>query len=324
MKKLFWILLAAASLYAQVPEAQRLIDLYRSGDNKALFERLEQNLLSEAYWMSVMSDRNLSLGWFETETDMLVCDKEAKKVKLYRFKDGVLEHRLDSEAVVGKMPGDKQYEGDLRTPEGVYLFTEKKEKVDEFYGPFAYVSSYPNLYDRAYEKDGSGIWLHGFPPHCDDKNDTKGCVALNNEALKELDRTMDYEKTVMVITQNGMPAIDRERMAALMAFVYRWRSDWKQNRFASYIDAYSENFRRYDGMRIARFAVMKNRIFSKGEQKEIVLSRFRVVPFETRQGKRVWYVSFHEDYKAPGYSFNGMKTLFIEDADGRFEIVAER
>lgn len=324
MNKLFWFILFTGTLFGQVPEAQRLIDLYRNGEETALTERLELNLLSTAYWMSVMRDENLSLGWFETDTDLLVCDKEDKKVRLYRYRDGDLEHRLDSEAVIGKMPGDKQFEGDLKTPEGVYRLTEKKAKVDPFYGPFAYVTSYPNLYDKAYEKNGSGIWLHGFPPNCDDKNATKGCVALNNEALKELDGVMDYKQTVMIIAKKGMSAVNRDRFAELMVFLYQWRSDWKANRFASYIDSYSEHFRRFDGMGISRFAVMKNRIFSKGQQKQIVLTRFRVVPFESRQGKKVWYVSFHEDYKAPGYSFEGMKTLYIEDNNGRFEIVAEQ
>jgi len=324
MNRVFWILLLAGSLYAQMTEGDRLTGLYRGGQNEALIARLEENLRSPSYWLSVLQDQNLTLGWFETETDLLVCDKAAKKVSLYREKDGVLEHKLDSEAVVGKMPGDKQFEGDLRTPEGVYRFVEKKEKVDSFYGPFAYVTSYPNLYDRAYDKDGSGIWLHGFPPHCDDKNETKGCVALNNDALRELDRVMDYDKTLMIITQKGMEPVKRERVAELMAFIYQWRSDWKTNFFASYIEAYSEDFRRYDGMRIAEFAVMKNRIFSKGESKDIWLTGFRVVPFEAGTGKRVWYVTFHEDYRAPNYTFEGSKTLYIEDDGSRFRIVAER
>ncbi len=46
------------------------------------------------------------------------------------------------------MKGDKKTEGDLRTPIGVYDLVKKISNVDEFYGPLAFVISYPNIYDR--------------------------------------------------------------------------------------------------------------------------------------------------------------------------------
>jgi murein L,D-transpeptidase YafK len=324
MKKVVFACLAAVSLFAQLPEMQQLVAYYRNGQSAELAQRFEAQLLTLGYWKSVVGDANTSLGLFETDTDLLVCNKEAKDVTLYRYRDGTLAKTMTSEAVVGKARGDKKYKGDLRTPEGIYRLVEKKEHVDAFYGPFAYVTSYPNLYDKAYDKNGYGIWLHGFPPHCDDKNATKGCVALNNEALKRLDRTMAYDKTVMVITRQGMVPVDRSRLAELMRFIHQWRYDWKMNNLEAYLSAYGERFRRYDGMRLDAYRAMKTRIFSRQKHKEIFFSRFRVVPFDSRGGKQVWYVSFWEEFKTAGHDFSGKKTLFIEDDGTRFEIVAEQ
>ncbi|CAI6147276.1 MAG: hypothetical protein SPLUMA1_SPLUMAMAG1_01934 [uncultured Sulfurimonas sp.] len=61
------------------------------------------------------------------------------------------------------MACDKIREGDLRTPIGVYKLVKKLSKVDSFYGPLAFATSYPNSYDKYLGKNGSGIWIHGLP-----------------------------------------------------------------------------------------------------------------------------------------------------------------
>ena len=66
-------------------------------------------------------------------------------------------------AFTGKYDGDKVSAGDRRTPIGIYNLTQKLSTVDPFYGPMAFVTSYPNLYDRIRGKSGDGIWIHGLP-----------------------------------------------------------------------------------------------------------------------------------------------------------------
>ncbi len=51
----------------------------------------------------------------------------------------------------------------MKTPEGVYELTSKLTKLDSFYGPLALVTSYPNTFDKAMNKKGHGIWIHGMP-----------------------------------------------------------------------------------------------------------------------------------------------------------------
>jgi murein L,D-transpeptidase YafK len=58
---------------------------------------------------------------------------------------------------------DKWREGDKRTPEGLYFFTEfiPPHKLPKMYGGVAVVMNYPNPVDRILKKGGGGIWLHG-------------------------------------------------------------------------------------------------------------------------------------------------------------------
>ncbi len=88
---------------------------------------------------------------------------------------------------VGRLMGNKQAEGDLRTPEGSYKVVKIKtdSELPSQYGPFAFVLNYPNAHDRKLGKTGSGIWIHGSGAN-KLTPDTKGCVELSNRNLLRL------------------------------------------------------------------------------------------------------------------------------------------
>ena len=44
--------------------------------------------------------------------------------------------------------GKKEFEGDKKTPEGSYDLVQKRTGLDQFYGPLALVTSYPNNFDQ--------------------------------------------------------------------------------------------------------------------------------------------------------------------------------
>ena len=94
--------------------------------------------------------------------------------------------------------GPKRFEGDYKTPEGIYRIIEKKEKSD------CYKSlriSYPSPSDKKYAQEhhkatGNDIMIHGFPPELPpevpDKYKihgpdwTAGCIAITNNEIDEL------------------------------------------------------------------------------------------------------------------------------------------
>ncbi|WP_446425107.1 L,D-transpeptidase family protein [Mailhella sp.] len=121
-----------------------------------------------------------------------------------------LEERGGAPAIVrefacihGRKEGDKQKEGDLKTPEGVYFITCKiTQKLDFMeYGPHAFALNYPNPADRLRGKTGGGIWLHSKGQPIDGIT-TRGCLAIDKQEITEL----------VPLLRPGTPVVVAERM----------------------------------------------------------------------------------------------------------------
>ncbi len=90
--------------------------------------------------------------------------------------------------------GDKQSEGDFRTPEGHYLLTRRNPRSNYF---LSMLVSYPNDLDRADARKlgmrpGGAIMVHGLPndlrkpmDYYSTKDWTNGCIALSNSDMIE-------------------------------------------------------------------------------------------------------------------------------------------
>ncbi|MCQ2444921.1 MAG: L,D-transpeptidase family protein [Mailhella sp.] len=91
------------------------------------------------------------------------------------------------DCIHGRVEGDKQKQGDLKTPEGVYFVTRKVAGPLDFmeYGPHAFALDYPNPVDRLRGKTGGGIWLHskGRPIK---GITTRGCLAVEQDVITGL------------------------------------------------------------------------------------------------------------------------------------------
>lgn len=123
----------------------------------------------------------------------LVLVDKGKGEFFYLEKNGEKVTQLHYPSIHGEVQGDKQVEGDLKTPEGVYFVRGKIQiPLDfEMYGNHAYALNYPNPVDKLKGKTGRGIWLHskGNPIK---GQVTQGCVAIDLADIKTLD---DYLQT---------------------------------------------------------------------------------------------------------------------------------
>jgi len=302
-----------------------LATVYRKEGMSPIEKLLDRRLSTTTYWKTELKSHDSIFGYFDNPTDLLICDKSTKKLKLYRV-NGHFRLLQKSSIVVGKLPGDKEREGDMRTPIGVYHIVEKIQNPDPIYGPLAFVTDYPNRFDRIRGKNGHGIWLHGFPKNCKDKNATKGCIAVHNDSLVALDKKMDWHKALLIISDKPLKQIDSNRLSRLLAFIFQWRYDWKYNDFHRYISHYSRAMVFKTDKDYNYFVNYKRRVFKRNEKlkKQIRIEDLKVVPQPNSTGKKLWYVSFHEIYKSPTYRYEGPKELIIEEVHpDRFQIVVE-
>jgi murein L,D-transpeptidase YafK len=86
--------------------------------------------------------------------------------------------------------GDKQFEGDGRTPEGRYTI-DRRNPNSSFY--LSLGISYPNADDRAYARSvgkspGGDIFIHGQPNLSGKRGPdwTAGCIAIRNSEIRLL------------------------------------------------------------------------------------------------------------------------------------------
>jgi lipoprotein-anchoring transpeptidase ErfK/SrfK len=158
---------------------------------------------------------------------------DASKSRLYLFAHEAGGLRLvgDFYVSVGKLGTDKWQEGDQRTPLGIYFVGRHipGPRLPEFYGKGALTVNFPNDWDKAVGRSGSGIWLHGSPPDQFSRapEDSDGCLVLANPDLTLLMQTVDRQTPVLIREklQWAAPKAQAQQKAA-DAFV-RVIDDWK-------------------------------------------------------------------------------------------------
>lgn len=134
--------------------------------------------------------------------DRIIVDKTARRMVLVQDGQTVREYRI----ALGFSPkGDKERQGDGRTPEGVYRIDRRNDQSSYH---LSLGLDYPQPEDRAraaaggYDPGGD-IMIHGQPNAMPDdmviKGDwTAGCIAVSNAEMREIWAATDRETLVEV------------------------------------------------------------------------------------------------------------------------------
>lgn len=132
------------------------------------------------------------------KVDYILVDKSRRFLHLLKQGQIVASYRV----ALGMNPvGNKEIEGDLKTPEGLYFF-DLKNKKSKYH--LSLGINYPNKWDRAKAQQdgrtdiGKDIMVHGLPnnwiiksltPHPRDW--TKGCIAVTDKEIEEIFSVVD-------------------------------------------------------------------------------------------------------------------------------------
>ena len=302
-----------------------ILTTYREYGVDGIEKKMDLELTKTDYWEKYLEDKDTTFGYIESYNAVLTCDKEKSTLALYK-NDHKNKYTLVEEynAFTGKMKGDKYKEGDLKTPIGIYNIEKKISKLDSFYGPMAFVTSYPNTYDQYLGKNGSGIWIHGLPTEQERDDYTKGCIAIDNEKIMCLDKEVNIDSTILIIYPDETKTqVSKKVFAKILANLYEWRYSWIYNDINQYLSYYSKDFKRFDGMEYSAFAKYKTRIFEKQEDKTIIFNDINVIPYPNT--KDLFQITFKEFYSSNSYKFEGNKILMVKiDNNGHFQIITEK
>ncbi|MCD6172501.1 MAG: L,D-transpeptidase family protein, partial [Sulfurimonas sp.] len=305
--KIFIILLLNISIYANP-----ILTNYRVNGVDNLEKQMDLELTNTKYWNGYLKNIDTTFGYTESYSTILTCDKKKSTLTLYKQNENKKFTILKNyNAFTGQIQGDKKKEGDLKTPLGIYELTKKISKLDSFYGPLAFVTSYPNIYDKFRGKNGSGIWIHGLPTEQKRDEFTKGCIAINNSNLETLDKYININSTMLIINSSKtIQKVPKTTFSKLLAGLYEWRYNWLYNNTKKYLSFYSTDFIRDDGMKYSKFIQYKTRIFQKGEKKKIIFNNINIIPYPNNSN--IFQITFKEFYTSNNFKFEGNKILMVK------------
>jgi len=300
------------------------VDVYRFKGEDALVKKIETLLVSPNFWKNKIKDYNVTFGYFQNQKDILVCVKDKKRLDIYKYNKNL--KLLDSIKVLTGLDGDKLKEGDLKTPIGVYRLVNLLTKVDNFYGPFAFETEYPNLYDKTQKKDGHGIWIHGFPIKGKRDENTRGCIAMENSILEKLKEKINYKKTYLLIAQDKLLTTNIDEVSKILAFIYKWRRAWKNSNLKIYKTFYDKDFKKSDGKNLKKFLEYKKRVFRKRKHQkvQIFFDDINIIPYQNLNNKKIFRINMQQKYLTKDYKYIGPKELYIKFVDNVVKIIVEK
>jgi len=106
---------------------------------------------------------------FKEEKELEVWLKEGEAFELFRT--------YDIAAMSGRL-GPKLREGDRQAPEGFYFVTPSRMNPNSRFH-LSFNLGYPNTFDRAYDRTGSALMIHG-------NNVSIGCFAMTDAKIEEI------------------------------------------------------------------------------------------------------------------------------------------
>ena len=263
----------------------------------------------------------------ENHHHALLFDGRQSRVYVFANHEGTPHLIADYYASAGKDGMNKAREGDNRTPTGVYKITNtlNDDQLPELYGVTAYVLNYPNRWDQAQNRSGSGIWLHGVPriTYSRPPEASRGCIVGSNTFIEQLKQTIDPTTTpVILATQSDWldKAPWQAQQTQLLSVIERWQNDWQSLDVEQYLTHYSEEYQDlkldYQQMLEQTRHNAKLKTLVKVTIKNIDLLRYSATP-------QRYVAYFDQDYKSNNYNISYRKQQIWQREEAGWKIIFE-
>jgi murein L,D-transpeptidase YafK len=261
----------------------------------------------------------------------LICEKESKLLHLFKFQDERFALVKSYPCIIGANGTDKQKAGDYATPKGSYftLSYTPGSALQEIYGEGAFVLNYPNFLDRKVRKNGGGIWIHGHVRGkvvgMGDLVNTKGCIAVSNETVKELKNLLNPSGTQVSIVDKVTFVKESSRKESLQEvrnFMDAWRQAWESGDTGKYLRYYSRDFINSEGMDFAAFKRHKERVNSGKKFIRVKVEQVAIVFPQEREGEMAT-VRFVQKYSSNNFESHSKKLFYLKKGQAGWTIFGE-
>lgn len=261
---------------------------------------------------------------------VMVSDMQAGRLYLYRNNQGVPELVRDYYLSVGSQGYGKEVEGDNKTPVGVYAFYQHiaGEKLPDLYGKGAYPVNYPNRLDRALNRTGYGIWLHGTPSNTYARAPwaSEGCFVLSNDDLLDIEKYIDIETRTPVVLADQIEWVSlaelQSRRDELRRAIAQWKRDWESLNTKAYLSHYSRDYFNFGTDSFSAWAARKRKVNAAKTfiQVDTDIESMFLYPGQ----EDMFIVHYTQRYLSNNYAGQAKKEQYWQRDDlGRWQIVYE-
>jgi murein L,D-transpeptidase YafK len=255
-------------------------------------------------------------------------DKKTNTLQLCEYVDGTYKILKTYRATLGQVKGDKEDEGDLKTPEGIYTFTSRitAPALAKKFGTLAFYMNFPNTFDDLSGRKGSNIMLHATdtPERLSRNYDSLGCVVVKDQEIHELSPHVRIGLTPILI----FPELTEEYLrpgqdTRLRGFFDSWIKSWETKELDSYVDHYHSDFSANGKDKKAWKAY-------KGTLNKMYAS-IEIGPEDVMIYRHPKYsmITFTQNYRSKlkgggwGHRSRGTKILYVAEETGQPKIIAE-
>jgi murein L,D-transpeptidase YafK len=263
-----------------------------------------------------------------TNSTVVLVDKKTNKLVVSEYVDGAYRALHTFHATLGKVQGDKENEGDLKTPEGIYIFNvlRKPPNLQPKFGVMGFYMNFPNPFDLLAGRNGSDIMLHATdePKRLEKNYDSEGCVVVKNEQILEIQPYIRLGLTPILIFDELTDEYTRPgRDAGLVTFFEGWIHAWENKDVERYISHYHSDFSAQGKNRNAW------RSYKAGLNERYAM--IRVVPENVHYYRHPKYsmITFTQNYQSQlrggrlGHRSRGTKILYVAEEAGKPRIISE-
>ena len=261
--------------------------------------------------------------------NLIYVDTNKSRLYLFEIRDHTLIKIFDEYASIGKNGSGKNFEGDKKTPLGVYTLGEKiTQPLSDFYGEGAFPIDYPNVYDKLLNKTGHGIWIHGTPKDTYSRapKSSDGCIVISNENFNTLESILKNKQTKVILSKlsydqyfNAENNIDKHNN--FMSYFESWISNWTLKNYSEYIAFYDANAK-YNSKVFEIWSLKKKKVFENTNDIQIAIDNLTIIDYPEEE-EYVKYVEFTQTYNSDLLKQTSQKKQIWRKFNNEGKIISE-
>ena len=260
--------------------------------------------------------------------NLIYVDTNKSRLYLFEIRDHALIKIFDEYASIGKNGSGKNFEGDKKTPLGVYTLGEKiTQPLSDFYGEGAFPIDYPNVYDKLLNKTCHGIWIHGTPKDTYSRapKSSDGCIVISNENFNTLESILKNKQTKVILSKlsydqyfNAENNIDKHNN--FMSYFESWISNWTLKNYSEYIAFYDANAK-YNSKVFEIWSSKKKKVFENTNDIQIAIDNLTIIDYPEEE--YVKYVEFTQTYNSDLLKQTSQKKQIWRKFNNEWKIISE-